>query len=167
MFTIFKLLQSAMLSSEYIKSKSGEEIAKCCNVFSDYNGKYIMRFIGYLELIGAISKFIDYEELIQSKTNIEFANFYNSEKRKIFKKDDSYFIDYKKRNEYIEEFEAEYKEIREELLEEIKNLIPNTDNIEEKGIAFWDLTVTKKEEQMQKLGKAFKEIYEKVKDEIH
>ena len=167
-FKLLVLLQDAMLSSEHIKNKSGAEIAKPCSVFSDYNGKYIMRFFGYFGLIAIIKNVVEYEELIQRKTNIEFTEFHNHHlsKKDILRGDNSYFVDYEKKNKYIEEMEAEYKEHKQELLTDINdvlNIIKCGDTaLEQLGISIWDTRIIENGKKFQELKEKVSRIYDMV-----
>jgi hypothetical protein len=180
MYKIIKLFYLGLKKEEKIKNKTGKSIARCCSVFPDYTGEKIIKILGYFPLMKLFNKRIEILEFLKSKVDLNKKimgqtiteqneeDLFNKARRKVnITKDNSFFIDYKLKNKYIEfleeDLKIELKEINKNINILLKILNKNEDineNLLILGISFWDSEIKNNSEEIKELKEAFSLLFE-------
>lgn len=175
---VLHYLYRALQSDYYIKDKSSQELAKCCNVFPDHVGEKTIILLSYIPIIDLFEENLKYEEYFKNEVDLEreFMGQTYQEKQQsdLFKKtifsktfpEDEKFIDYELRNKYVKHLKEEYQDSRkEEIQDAIALLLSHYDNAQDKkqnliaiGSAYWDEKQQIKSAQMQKFASAIESI---------
>lgn len=152
---VLHLFFSGLQSKDDIKSRTSEELIKCCRIFPDNIGKRIIRQISYIPLLDLFHEKQAYLEYLNNKINLDEKSmgqtpleyqkesiFSDSLFSKKFPKDED-FIDYAMRNRYVEILEKEYFETKRDEINNALNILIEQYEKHDKapliiGSAYWD-----------------------------
>ena len=174
--SILSHLVEAMQNVEYLKNKTSEDIAKCCNEFPDHTGKKLLMTLGHMPIINAVYEKYRYKEEVDKYVEPEefdrYTEMYDGFMRRRRFAEDDYFVDYERRNEYIERLKKEYEREggRLEVLNESITQLCNMRNKSEYGpqtllgigSAYWDNLREEKSNQAE----AFKRVIKAMSDAL-